>query len=92
MTADLTKLIQEKVKLNHVILGYNNVVKAVKSKNLELIVISNNIPKERREIIEHNAKVAKVSVKNFDNDSVNLGLICGKPFTVSILAIKGNQK
>lgn len=89
---DLTKTIQEKVKLNQVILGYNRVIKAIKIKNPELIVIANNIPKEKRETIEHNARIAKINVKEFNNDSVNLGLICGKPFPVNVLAIRGSQK
>ncbi len=89
---DLTKTIQEKVRLNQVILGYNEVIKAIKLKNPELIVIANNVPKEKKESIEHNAKIAKINVKEFDSDSVNLGLICGKPFPVSVLAIKGSQK
>ena len=89
---DLTKIIQEKVKLNQVIFGYNQVIKAVKLKNPELVVIANNAPKEKKDTIEHNAKIARISVKNFENDSVNLGLICGKPFPVNVLAIKGSQK
>lgn len=89
---DLTKTIQEKVKGNQVILGYNRVIKAIKVKSPELIVIADNISKEKREAIEHNAKIAKIDVKVFGNDSINLGLICGKPFPVSVLATEGSRK
>lgn len=89
---DLTKKIQEKVRANKVILGHNRVIKAIKVKSPELIVIANNISKEKREAIEHNAKIAKIDVRVFENDSVNLGLICGKPFQVSVLAIEGSRK
>lgn len=90
--SDLTKLIQQSVKENKIIFGYKQTIKAIKVKKPELIVFANNFPKEKRESIEHNAKMAKVAIKEFDKDSVNLGLICGKPFSVGILAIKGGKK
>lgn len=90
---DLTATIQEKVKKNEVVLGYNQVIKLLKTGKLKMIVLANNIQNERKETILHNAKLSKVDVKNFDNDSVNLGLVCGKPFSVSVLAIKtGSEK
>jgi large subunit ribosomal protein L30e len=89
---DLTKLIQETVKKNQVIIGYNRVMKAIKTSNPKLIVMANNIPREKRERIEHNAKITKINVEIYPNDSTNLGLVCGKPFAISTLAIKGSEK
>ncbi|MBU5687990.1 MAG: 50S ribosomal protein L30e [Candidatus Aenigmarchaeota archaeon] len=88
----LVNLIQEKVKANEVVLGYNRVIKMLKSGKPKMIIIANNLPKDKKETILHNAKLAKVEVKEFDNDNVNLGLVCGKPFSVSVLAIKGSDK
>ena len=89
---DLTDIIKAKTKENKVILGYNIVIKSIKIGNPELIVISNNFPDDKRKIIEHNAKISKVELKEYTNDSVNLGLVCGKPFTVGVLAIKRSKK
>ncbi len=89
---DLTKIIQEKVKKKEVVFGYNQVIKLLKTGHTKMIVMAKNIPKEKKETILHNAKLSKVEVKEFDNDNVNLGLICGKPFSVSVIAIKGNDK
>jgi large subunit ribosomal protein L30e len=89
---DLTDIIKAKTKENKVILGYNTVIKSIKTGNPELIVISNNFPDDKRKIIEHNAKISKVELKEYPNDSVNLGLVCGKPFAVGILAIKRSKK
>lgn len=88
----LTSLIQEKVKTKEVVLGYNRVLKMLKTGKPKMVVIANNIPKDMKETIMHNARLAKVEVKEFDNDNVNLGLVCGKPFSVSVLAIKGSDK
>jgi large subunit ribosomal protein L30e len=89
---NLTSLIQEKVKANEVVIGYNRVMKLLKTGKPKMIIIANNMPKERKEALLHNAKLSKVEVKEFDNDNVNLGLVCGKPFSVSALAIKGSDK
>jgi large subunit ribosomal protein L30e len=89
---DLTDIIKTRTKENRVILGYNTVMKSIKNGNPELIVVANNLPDDRRKIIEHNAKIAKIELKEYPNDSVNLGLVCGKPFTVSVLAIKRSKK
>ena len=89
---DIIKLIREKTKENKVILGYNTVMKSIKSGHPELIVIANNLPEDKKRIIEHNAKVAKVKFEEYPNDGVNLGLVCGKPFPVGVLAIKRSKK
>jgi len=89
---NLTTLIQEKVKSNEVVIGYNAVLKLLKKGKPKMVIIANNIPKEKKEVLIHNANLSKVEVKEFDGDNVNLGLVCGKPFTVSALAIKGSDK
>ncbi|MFH8080427.1 MAG: 50S ribosomal protein L30e [Candidatus Aenigmatarchaeota archaeon] len=89
---NLVKLIQDKVKSKQVILGYNRVMKNLKSGKIDMVVIANNLPEDKKQEILHNAKIAKVEVKEFEGDNVNLGLVCGKPFSVSILAIKESDK
>ncbi len=89
---DLTDIIKTKTKENKIILGYNTVMKFLKNENPEFIVIANNFPDDKRKIIEHNAKIAKIELKEYQNDSVNLGLVCGKPFAVGVLAIKRSKK
>ena len=89
---ELVKLIKEKNKEGKVILGYKNVIKSLKSNKPELVVIANNIPEDNRRMIELNAEISKVQVKEYSKDNVNLGLLCGKPFSVSVLAIKRGKK
>jgi len=89
---DLTEIIKTKTKENKIILGYKTVMKLIKNSNPELIIVANNFPDDKRKIIEHNTKIAKVELKEYPNDSVNLGLVCGKPFTVGVLAIKRSKK
>ena len=85
---ELTKLIKEGIKKKKVIIGYNRVVKSMKMNRPKLIVLAKNTPEDKAKIIKHNAKIAKVDIKQYQKDNINLGLVCGKPFPVSILAIK----
>lgn len=89
---EVTKLIKEKIQQNKVILGYKRVTKAMKTGHPILIILANNLPEEKAKIVKYNARIAKIDVEEYSGDSVSLGLICGKPFPVSILAIGGNEE
>jgi len=56
------------------------------------VVVAKNIPDDKRKMIELNAKISKIQVKEYKKDNVNLGLLCGKPFSVSVLAVKRGKK
>jgi len=89
---ELEKLIKEKTKEGKILLGFKTVIKSLKSSKPELVVVANNIPDDKRKIVELNAKVSKVQVKEYKKDNVSLGLLCGKPFSVSVLAVKRGKK
>lgn len=85
-------MIKDAVKDNKVIFGYKRALKDLKKGKPKIIIHSNNVPKAKLEDIMHNAKIAGVDVKQYPDDNVNLGLLCGKPFSVGVLAIKGSEK
>jgi large subunit ribosomal protein L30e len=85
----LTETIQAALKANKVILGYKKSIKFIKSNTPKLIVIAKNSPEEIRKEIEHNAKIAGIKVDVFEGSSKELGIVCGKPFPVTTLVIKG---
>jgi large subunit ribosomal protein L30e len=89
---DLKKAIKDALIEENIIIGYNRVIKALKTGNPKMVIHANNISKNRLENILHNSKIKKIEVKEYPNDNVNLGLICGKPFSVSVLAIEGKEK
>lgn len=80
--------IQSALKAGRVIIGYNESIKFIKTNKPNLIVIADNIPEDRKEIVERDASAGGVEVKIFEGDSTQLGLICGKSFPISILVIK----
>jgi large subunit ribosomal protein L30e len=89
---ELDKLIKEKTKEGKVLLGYKSVIKLLKSDKPELVVVANNIRDDKKKMIEQNAQISKVQVKEYQKDNINLGLLCGKPFSVSALVVKRDKK
>lgn len=89
---DLNKTIKEAVKDNRVVFGYKSVIKEIKTGKPKLVVHSNNLPSDKLENILHNSKISKITVEEYPKDNLELGLVCGKPFSVSVLAIKGSEK
>jgi large subunit ribosomal protein L30e len=88
MKMGLIEDVQSAVKQGKAVIGYRRSLKEIKSGSPELVVIANNIPEEMKKNVEQNAKVSKLAVKTFDGTSVQLGVICGKSFPISMIAIK----
>ncbi len=85
----LTESIQEAIKSSKIIIGYKESIKFIKLNSPKLIVISKNIPEKMKKEIEHNAKISGTNIEIFDGTSTDLGIVCGEPFPVSALVIKG---
>ena len=81
--------IQDAMKGQKAILGYRQSIKFIKLDEPKLVVIAKNIPENKKKEIEHNAKVSNVRMEVFEGSSKDLGVICGKPYPVSIVVIKG---
>ncbi|MEM5790545.1 MAG: 50S ribosomal protein L30e [Candidatus Aenigmatarchaeota archaeon] len=86
---DLIKEIQMALKENRVIIGYRESIDFIKSNKPKLVVMAKNVPENMRKEIEHNAKIFDLEVIVFEGSSKELGVICGKPFPISTLVIKG---
>lgn len=85
----LVDKIKQAVKAKKAVLGYKEVIKFLKVSDLDMIILANDASKKIRNDIEYNAKIAKTEVKILNKSSVDLGTICGKPFPVSVIGIRG---
>jgi large subunit ribosomal protein L30e len=85
---NLVKTIQEAIKNKKAIIGYRESIKYLKMNKAELIVIAENSPERIKKEIEHIAKIENIKLEKFKT-SKELGIICGKPFPVTTLVIKG---
>ncbi|MEM7826188.1 MAG: 50S ribosomal protein L30e [Candidatus Aenigmatarchaeota archaeon] len=85
---NLEKEILDANKSGNIILGFKECSKFLKVGKPKLVVVANNIPEDRKKEIEHNAKIAGVKVEVIEKGSKELGILCGKPYPVSVLIIK----
>ncbi|AWX33156.1 MAG: 50S ribosomal protein L30e [Methanosphaera sp.] len=85
---DIERGIRVAVDTGKVILGSNKTIQAIKLGNGELVVIANNAPKTLKDDVEAYSKLSNIPVYTFEGSSVELGSICGKPFTVTTLMIQ----
>jgi large subunit ribosomal protein L30e len=85
---DVERAIRVAVDTGKVILGSKKTIQAIKFGEGELVVMAANAPKTLKEDIERYSQLSNVPVHTFDGSSVELGSICGKPFTVSALMVQ----
>ncbi len=75
------------LKANKVVLGSKRTIKYLKLGRVKMIMLANNCPSEIRKDAEHYTKLNGVKMESFDGTAKQLGTFCGKPFSISALAI-----
>ncbi|MEW6222433.1 MAG: 50S ribosomal protein L30e [Candidatus Hadarchaeota archaeon] len=84
---DVSKEIGQAISTGEVAVGIKKSTKALKRGSAKLVIFGSNCPENALADIRHYAKIAGVPVHAFSGDSGELGLACGKPFTVNAIAI-----
>jgi large subunit ribosomal protein L30e len=85
---DLDRGIRVAVDTGSVTLGSDKSIQALKLGKGKLVIVADNCPKDKREDLEHYSKLSDIHVYNYEGTSVELGSVCGKPFTVATMIIK----
>lgn len=84
---EVDKEIRQAIATGRVFIGADKSLKALKRGQAKLVIVSTNCKPEFLADVQQHAKLANVQVHMFKGDSRELGLSCGKPFLVSILAV-----
>ncbi|MHC1605300.1 MAG: 50S ribosomal protein L30e [Candidatus Methanofastidiosia archaeon] len=84
---DISQEIRKTIDTGKVILGTDKSLRALISNEAKLIIYSANCKQETKGDLKHYAKLANVPIKEFKGTGVDLGMMCGKPFVVSMIAI-----
>ena len=85
---NINKAIDTTVRTGKVFLGAKNTVKNAKMGKVKLVIVAANCPKNVREDIEYYCRLSEIPLITFSGTSIDLGVACGKTFTVSALAIR----
>ncbi len=84
---EASKKVAQAVATGKVIMGTDKSLKALKRGQAKLVIVSSNCARDSLEDARHYAKLASVELRVFDGNSIALGLACGKPFSVDMLAV-----
>jgi large subunit ribosomal protein L30e len=92
--ADLSNDIRLAVDSGKAAFGINNASKAIQSNNVKMLIVASKNKGDRLSDIQHLAKISNIRVQVFEGTPIALGVVCGKPFSVSVLSIidAGNSK
>ena len=85
---DIDRGIRVAVDTGTVTLGSDKSIQALKLGKGKLVIIANNCPDEIREDVMYYSQLSEVPVYTYEGSSVDLGSVCGKPFTVATLIIR----
>ena len=84
---DVDRGIRVAVDTGDVTLGSEKSIQSLKLGNGHLAIVAENSPKEILEDVEYYCKLSEIPVHIYNGTSVELGSVCGKPFTVATLVI-----
>jgi len=84
---DIEKELVNALKTGTVVLGSRKTLRYLKTGRAKAVIVAVNAPPELRSDIVYYARLGGVPVYVYPGTSVELGAVCGKPFTVASLAI-----
>jgi len=76
------------VKTGKVLFGANSTIKNVMTGKVRLAIVASNCPDKIRKDIEKYCKLSGIPFIVFPRNNVEIGRVCGKPFSISALAIR----
>lgn len=83
MKDDIRKLLGS----DKLIMGAERTIKALRAGTLEKVYLANNVEEETFDDIKQFAKIADVEIIETDMPNDDLGVLCKKPFSISVLGV-----
>ena len=85
---DINKAIATTVRTGKVLYGASDAIKSAKMGKAKLFIIAANCSPSIREEMEYHCRLSGIQVISYSGTNIDLGAVCGKPFSVSALTIK----
>jgi large subunit ribosomal protein L30e len=84
---DLDRGIRVAVDTGNVTLGSSKSIQALKLGRGKLVIMAGNCPDEVEKDVMLYSRLSEIPVYIYDGSSVELGSVCGKPFTVVTMIV-----
>jgi len=82
-----TEGIKKALEVKKIVIGTERTMKELKKGTLTSVYLSSNCPVDIKEDIAHYSSLISTEVIELDVPNDELGIVCKKPFSVSILGI-----
>lgn len=79
--------VKENIGSDKLVIGTQRTLKELKAANLEVIFVTQNAPQEVVDEINHYAQQNETKVETLDIPNDELGVICKKPFSISVVSL-----
>lgn len=79
--------IKKAVEVGKIVIGTERTLKSLKLGNLKKIFLANNCPQRTKDDVDYYSKLANVEVVNLEEPNEELGTICKKQYSISVLSI-----
>ena len=89
---EASREIRRAVDTGKVLFGTRSAEKSIKNGTAKLLVVAVNIPQLARDKLVSFAEIGKTPHYLFTGTGLELGSVCGKPFTVSAMVIEDGGK
>jgi len=73
------------------VIGLKESVKNIKLGKISQVYLANNCPENTKKDIQRYSKIAKIDFKVLNKSNEDLGVLCKKPFSISVLSILKND-
>ncbi|MDE1865625.1 MAG: 50S ribosomal protein L30e [Candidatus Micrarchaeota archaeon] len=85
--ADLANDIRLAVDSGKAVFGVKESIDSMMASRAKAVIVASSNKRDRINDIMHLAKLSEVKVIVFQGNPMNLGVVCGKPYSVSVLSI-----
>ena len=85
------KEIRQMLDSGRLVIGTERVMKYLKQDKLEKVYLSHNCPDDLKARIKHYSGLNKIEAKELDILNDELGVVCRKPFAISIIGLLKND-
>ena len=80
------------IKSKNLLIGTERTIKNLKLGNVERVFLSSNCPQNVEKDLDHYASLSKADIVKLQYPNDELGVICKKPFSISVLALLKGEK
>jgi len=84
---DVAREIRKAMETGKVIMGTDKSLKALKNGDAKLVIYASNCESESKDDLDYYSNLGNVPTLQYKGTGVDLGMVCGKPFVVSMIAI-----